>query len=266
MKLLILFTSYRQLEEFDYQAVFLSRCPFFMENAEVLVHCNNRAISKELEHKIKRIPCKKHQLIVGTNEGGYKKAHFRAMAEVVRLIQKDNYDFVIHLHPDVFITNEIPLRELLNSIQSKKIDLVVSRSFGKNQPSFCTDFFIFRPERYFCDFFSLQENFEDTSFKSGRSQEKMLYLFTHLMGVSYKEVNRFEFDQWDRDIDHLGLWHEHHLRRIRLYLIHPFFRYFVTIAVCFKHPRKTAAITRDFLLRWIKRRDKKPLLKEFTKI
>lgn len=249
MKLLLLFTSYRQLEEFDYQAIFLKKCTL-LKNSDVLLHCNNPDISREiLEKKLNKLPVPSTKITYGNNVGGYLRGQFQAITEVFDMEILQDYDFVIHLHPDIFITDERPIINLLSSDNEQSV-LFVSRIFGNAHPSFATDFFIFRPLNYLREIFSDWSLFEQ---KFELPLECIFFESIKKHGVDYLEVERFKTGRYFRDIDQLGLWHEHRLEKIESYMRNKLFRYRYLLSDAIEHPRLSLGVTRDYFLRLIRR-------------
>jgi len=259
MKILFFYTSYRQVKEFDYQARFLERCPQLVDWADMLWFCNNIALPHSiLEEKLAAMPFRKKTLIhKDVNQGGYARGQFEVLASQEDVTSE--YDFVIHLHPDIFVARESDLVSLLKTFEETNIGFLVSRIFGNADPSFATDFFIYRPKfvphRFFLDYLKY-----DTSIKT--PLEQVLYRNIHDSETPYAEFTRFILGKYHRDIDQMGLWHEHQLNRIELFLRHPLLRYAYTAHRCILHnPRLTAGITRDYLLRSLRKQPQDSILK-----
>jgi len=261
MRLLILFTSYRQIEELDYQAQFLRKCNFLSAHSDVLFHCNNRQIPIDsIQEKLKQLPVNNTQVIYGSNQGGYLRGQFQAIADTFTLGIFDSYDFVIHLHPDIFIVDEKPIVEIINSRLARQSDICVARIFGNSDPSFATDFFIFRPSIILAKLFSSYTDFDEI-FESPLPLERIFYQLIHKLNIKYLEVERFKLGRYFRDIDELGLWHEHRLLKVRLYFKSPQLRYILTVSDFFKNPKLSLAIFRDYILRKYKGEKQDNLLK-----
>lgn len=258
MRLLLLFTSYRQFKELDYQRKFLERCDYISNNFDILFHCNNLNIDKKIiQNKIKELPCKKYKLVYGENKGGYLRGQFQAISEMFTLGFLNSYDFVIHLHPDIFIVNEKPIIELVNIHKTNNYDLFVSRIFGKSHPSYATDFFAFKPSNIFAELFSAYAKYpQDFQIPL----ETIFYQLIQEFNISYLEIERFKVGRYFRDIDSLGLWHEHRLAKIDLYFRMPQLRYLYTIFDLVKNPKISSCIVRDFVVRKIQKEKQDNLL------
>lgn len=249
MKICILYTSYRQFEELDYLAVLWPRLPYLSSSADVIYHCNNKNIQREeLEKKLSKIPFRKLDLIYSPqkNVGGYPYGQFEAICDAWGRLQE--YDWVIHLHPDVFIIDEERLLGALRKADSEQADMVVCPIFALAHPSFATDFFAFRPSAVPLSVFESYHPLEST--KVVVPLENLFFIEVHRARLKYDVAHRFAHGQYNRDIDRLGLWHEHHLQRMKLYLKQGWLRWIPTMTRCATHPFGLLKC----LFRWAERR------------
>jgi hypothetical protein len=229
MKILILYTSYRQYKEFNYQARFLEKCPKLVSQSDMIVACNNMDMPRaKLEQKLLIMPFHKKKLAhVDRNRGKYLHG---GGYDLVASQEEDmsSYDFVIQLHPDLYFTDEEPILRLLHRHKDDKIGFFVSRVFGNKARCFATDFFICRP-KYVPKGFFLQCLMECLNRipDPGDSEaifyptEAIFYSIMHELNVPYLEVPRFPLGKTHCDIDELGMWHEHQFSRLDLFFKYP---------------------------------------------
>jgi len=263
MKILVLFTSYRQLDELKLQARFLVRCRWLCKNADLLWACNNVSIPRmELESRLAALPFTNKQLIhEDWNTGGYARGQFEVLAHLQERLA--TYDFVLQLHPDIYIAHEKKLVELFAQEYNQANSFLVSRIFGGDDPSFATDAFIFRPKLLPSGFFRDYLAY-DTSINT--KLERVFYSMIHKRNIAYAEIRRFVNGKYHRDIDELGLWHEHYsMTRAKFYLAHPALRFLCTFYFCiFRNPRLAVGVLRDSLIRWWKKQPQDKLLKQLS--
>lgn len=229
MKILILYTSYRQYKEFNYQARFLERCPRLVSQSDMIWACNNMDMPREkLENKLRVMPFNKKKLAhVDRNRGKYHGGQFDALASQENTVL--NYNFVIQLHPDVYFSDERPILRLLERHKDDSIGFFVSRVFGDRSPCFATDFFIYRPKYIQQDFFSQCLN---RHLPVRAPIEKSFYFSVHDLKVPYLEVPRYPLGKAHCDIDELGMWHEHQSTRLDLFFKYPPLRHVYALGQC----------------------------------
>jgi hypothetical protein len=266
MKLGILYTAHRQLDELDFAGRFLESAPV-LKQSQIIFHCNNSAISSEnIAQKLAAWPVASVQLIHSTiaNRGGYAYGQWEAILDSWEALQDKHLDWVIHLHPDVFLANEQPLIAAIESVHAAGMELLVSRTFGTKTPAFATDFFAFRPSKIPRDLFASFEPLIGAP--AVVPLEHLFFNEVHRHKIRYSMVQRFHDDHYHRDIDLLGLWHEHDLRRVKIYFKHPCLRWIYTAATPFKKPYPTARL---LLHQWTRRITNLPcerLVKKLTSV
>jgi len=129
----------------------------------------------------------------------------------------DGYDYVIHLHPDVFMTNEAPIVRLLEDNAENDYVFLVNRSLPDDQRAFSFDFFVFKPRL-------LTENiFIDELPTYQDIPEHFLFDMLTKKGVKHLVGQRFDSGDWSprRIDDHLALYHEHDLELVERLLEAP---------------------------------------------
>ena len=214
MRVLIFITSYRQVKEFKYFVKFLENCPSLVECSDVYIHCNNCEVESELLEMYKLFPNKNKYLYITTKNEGFKMGGVEAVSDAFdRNIFKD-YDYVIHLHPDVFITKDVAIMKILNENINNNTAFFITKSFPNDSYFFSFDFFIFKPKL-------LESNiFNDCIHECADIPEHYLCYIINKYKVPYIFINRFWDNNWQpRRIDeYLYLWHEHDLEKVERHL------------------------------------------------
>jgi hypothetical protein len=275
MKLAILYTAHRQFQELDFAVKFIAQSKN-IKNSDIIYHCNNGKINKEtLAKKLEKFPCNNLYFIYNpqSNSGGYAYGQFEAICDAWDIIQRGRYDWVIHLHPDVFVVDEEPLLSALEEAENENKSLVVTKTLGYNYPAFSTDFFAFRPEgisksvfesyKYLIpDGVTLSTNASGSIFPL----ECAFFFEAYRQKVLFYVAKRFISGDYHRDIDCLGLWHEHNQKRVQRYFEHPSKRWSETIIRIFNNPRYSLSFVREWLWRAKNKLPRDPLAKMLTKV
>jgi hypothetical protein len=195
------------------------------------------------------------------NQGGYARGQFEVLARIQHQLLP--YDYVVHLHPDIYIASEKHLMDLITLEKESYSACFVSRVFGNDDPSFATDAFLFCPKRMPSGFFNKYLDY-DTSIKT--PLERVFFSMIKDYGLPHAEIRRFISGKYHRDVDEFGLWHEHYsIGRAKAYLISPILRYLFTIYFCsFRNPRLAIGVCRDFFHRLYAKQVQDPLLKQLS--
>jgi len=208
MKVLFFMTGYRQHIEYALQARFLEKCPRLRENAELVIY--NNCISNQIENVCRDIPLPTTIYNVNKN-AGYYLGPIEALEFLFSIKNLSDYDYVIHLHPDVFVVNEEPLMKLLDAELSTSNVFLVNNVIPNDSRFYCFDFFIFKPKL-------LKESiFVNWSDWPGCCEH---FLHDRIIenSIQHRLVPRLNEDGNTRSIDLLGLWHEHDIPRVLTYL------------------------------------------------
>ncbi|MGA3067183.1 MAG: hypothetical protein ABSF29_10085 [Tepidisphaeraceae bacterium] len=249
MKIAIFYTSYRQFRELEWTPEFFRRNRRLSSEIDVIYHCNNAGISKgELQARLAKIPCKSMTLLHHPcNEGGYAYGQFEAICDAWETLHSGGWDWVIHLHPDIFITDG---DRLLKTIEEagEEVSLITAPVFGLTEPAYGTTFFAFRPGRMPKEVFGCYVDFVGEPIVV--PLENLFFTEVHRQKVAVKSVMQYRGGVHFYDPDHVGLWHEHNLERVPLYLREPGLRWKVTRRKVLGHP--LAALTT--LRSWLRRR------------
>jgi len=218
MKVLLLLTSHKQLEEIYLYGEFLKRyCPV-ISKFDFILHINNININiSKAGNYFQTIPNENKQLILTTKNKGYTFGAVEACADYFILFK--DYDYIIHTHPDVFITKEDILLKILELFYSKDYIFIVNNSIKEDINFISADFFIFRPKLLSFNIFKEFENYYNIYNLDKGGVEHAFYDILNKHNISYFVIKRFDNDHWEpRRIDMIGLWHEHNLEKIYKYL------------------------------------------------
>jgi hypothetical protein len=250
VKIAILFTAYRQLPELDVIADLFGRAPRISSSVDVVYHCNNAGIATgAVQEKLDRVPCKSRTLIhQPTNKGGYAYGQFEAICDAWETMIAGGWDWVIHVHPDVFIVDENKLLGVIEQADAAGAGGVFAHMAGNKHPSYSTDFFAFRPTAVPKAVFQSYECLLDEPVIV--PLENLFFMEIHRVGVKPFVTQRFLSGQYHQDLDLIGLWHEHDLQRVRLFMEKPSKRWRRTVVRTMKRPGATAWAALSWLRRW----------------
>ena len=116
MKVLLFITSHRQLKEYEYFAYFFNRLKRLNEVCDIYIYCNNPDISEDILKYYKKFNLKNKKLFITNINHGY----YLGGAELMSIAYDNNvfkdYDYVIHCHADVFITDDEYLMQVYHTL------------------------------------------------------------------------------------------------------------------------------------------------------
>lgn len=210
MKVLLFITGFRQVKEYDYFSRFLRRLAGLGDLCDVFIYCNNADISAEIVTYYKTFPQKNKHLHITTRNAGFSMGAVEAVSNGIEMGLFGDYDYVIHLHPDVFITDDAGILKVLRSNLDNDNVFLVNRSLPDDERFFSFDFFIFKPRL-------LPRNiFRDELHTYDGWPEHYLFDMLVKHDIKHQIVARFDTNDWQprRVDDHLGLYHEHDLGRV----------------------------------------------------
>jgi glycosyltransferase involved in cell wall biosynthesis len=217
MNILLFLSGHRQNEEYKLSALFFERCPNFVKMCDLYI--NNNCLDNDISKNVEYLKMFKNVKINNNNKNaGYVNGAIQSVSNLIEdeKLLHSNYDYVIHIHPDIFMTNENTLLELLHNELNNEETFIVNKYLVNNSSFFSFDFFIFKPKK-------LQENIFNQWTTYNGFAEHYIYNAITSNNISYKLIKRFDDDNWfPRRIDLLGLWHEHDLEKVKKYLIKSF--------------------------------------------
>jgi hypothetical protein len=204
LNLLFLMTAHRQVTEFEYSFRFFRN--YTQSNNDFYVHHHGAHDLSAIE-----FPPGTRLHLSPANLGGHRLGGLEAVCETLNENDFSKYDYVIHLHPDVFVTSEPKLLRLLHAHLDDDAVFLNTHSYPDSR-FYDFDFFIFKPKR-------LQRNIFESWQTWGEIPEYFLHDKIHEHEIKHVVVPRYEndFGQPHR-MDLNGVWHEHDLTRIKAYL------------------------------------------------
>jgi hypothetical protein len=210
MKILLFITGHKQLEEYNYFSRFLKRLKL---NAlcDIFIHCNNPDIHNSIINYYQNFNQQNKKLFITSINAGYRVGGVQAISEGIELGIFKDYDYVIHLHPDVFIIDDNYLTEVLLENLNNDVVFLVNKSIPHDPKFLSFDFFIFKPKL-------LTKNiFIDELYTFKQAPEQYLHDMIIKNNINYIYVKRYNNDNWEpRRIDeNLRLYHEHDLNKVQ---------------------------------------------------
>jgi len=216
MRILFFYTGYRQLAEISHSALFAQRYQHDFKDADVIYHCNNTAIGRDtLESLVGDFANPIKKIITTDKNTGFRLGHIEAIADSYPLIQEGEYDWVIHLHPDVYLTDEARFLGLLHKADTSEQNAIMFPLFEADAMAYTTDLFAWKPTRVKRDVFSDYKNYVN---RSDVIPETYLYESLHRQNVPILSVKRYRGRGWQREIDEVGAWHPHEQARVENFL------------------------------------------------
>ena len=145
MKILLFYTSHRQVEEYKYSSKFLKRLKL-NKLCDLYIHCNNSLISTDIFKYYQEFDQKNKQIHITSVNHGYMKGAINVISESIDSGIFNSYDYVIAIQPDVFITDDTYLLEVLYKNLTNDIVFFITKSLPNDERFFSTDFYIFKPK------------------------------------------------------------------------------------------------------------------------
>ncbi len=128
MKVLLFITGYRHLKEYDYFNSFLRRLNTLSNVCDVFIYCNDPNISEEIVTYYRNFSQTNKQLFITSVNAGFTMGAVEAVSRGIEMGIFDGYDYVIKLHPDVFLTDESRILAVLTERQADDCMFLMSRS------------------------------------------------------------------------------------------------------------------------------------------
>lgn len=210
MKVLLFITGYRHLEEYNYFSIFLKQLR--LNNiCDIFIYCNNPDIQNTIINYYQNFDQTNKRLLITTLNSGIRIGGVEAVSQGIEMGIFKEYDYVIHLHPDVFITDDLYLTDILLNNLHNDIVFFITKSWYPNPKFFSFDFFIFKPKL-------LKKNiFIDELYSFTDCPEHYLHDMIVNNNIKYTFIKRFDNDNcFPRRIDeNLKLYHEHDMDNIK---------------------------------------------------
>ena len=209
MKILLYITGHKQLEEYNYFSIFLKELKLNYI-CDIYIYCNNPEIQNTIINYYQNFNQKNKRLLITSLNSGYRSGGVESVSQGIEMGIFNEYDYVIHLHPDVFITDDLYLTEILLNNINNDIVFFITKSDPDNFNFFSFDFFIFKPKLLTKNIF-IEELYTFTC-----SPEEFLHDMIIKNNINYTIIKRFDNDNWvPRGIDeNLKLYHEHNMNNV----------------------------------------------------
>lgn len=202
-------TGHRQLVEYNYFRIFLQQLEL-NHMCDIYIYCNNPDIHPDILKYYQDFTQKNKNLFITSFNSGYSIGPVEAVSNGIESGLFKDYDYVIHLHPDVFITDDQYLKEILTTNIDNNIVFFITKSIPDDYAFFSFDFFIFKPKL-------LTKNiFAEKLYSFTSSPEHYLHDIITENDIKYMHIKRFDNDTWyPRRIDeNLKLYHEHEMNNV----------------------------------------------------
>jgi len=214
MKILLYLTGYRHLKEYEFFNFFYEKNTALKEISDVFFYCNNSEISEDIVKYYKNNSSKNKFLFITTNNMGFSKGGIEAVSTGIEMGIFKKYDYVLHFHPDVFITDDQKLLNILNEHKDNDNVFLINHSYPNWYSFFSFDFFIFKPKL-------LKQNIFIEDIETYQEHPEVhLHNLIHKYNIKYEIIKRYDNNDWQprRIDDSLGLWHEHELEKVEKYI------------------------------------------------
>lgn len=233
--ILLLYTSHRQLEEVNLQSLLNKRYGSHLLDVDMLFYCNSPMVDKvKLEKYLGELPHKNKKLIYTDKNIGYLWGGHESLSQTFNVWKE--YNYCIHLHPDVFILNDQHILKMISEMKDEDFinthNLDPLKDDNKDYLSF--DFFIFKPRQIlnkiglknYQNSLSINPSYEDENFfnlylddnekKIAKTPEHLLSRIIKKYNLKSKIIQRYDNNYWEpRRPDMIGLYHEHDLTKIQ---------------------------------------------------
>jgi hypothetical protein len=210
MKILLFITGYRHLEEYNYFNKFIQQLEI-NNICDIYIYCNNSNIENKIIDYYKNFNQTNKRLLITSLNGGMRIGGVEAISQGIDMGIFNEYDYILHLHPDVFITNDSYLLNVLKTNLDNDIIFFITKSLPDDNKFFSFDFFIFKPKLLPLNIFKE----ELYTFKD--SPEHFLHDMIIKNNIKFEFIKRFNNNTWvPRRIDeNLQLYHEHNLENVK---------------------------------------------------
>lgn len=208
MKILFFITMHRQLDELKIYSYFFNKFNY-IKNFDIFIYNTNQNVSEQMIRNNLNLNTNIYIHCDHNNEG-YILGLFSGLSQNYDSYKE--YDFIIHLHPDVFILDDKKLYELLIDKKDKNIDFFVSQVV-EAPFAYLTDLFIFKPKNNFISKY--------INYKNHGGAETILFSIIEDNNLKKHLFSRYPNDKIagkNRQIDEYDIWHEHKLENVLDYI------------------------------------------------
>jgi hypothetical protein len=214
MKVLFFYTGHKHSKEMIDQGHLLRKHEFLKKVSSVFYYNNNynKDHIENIENSLKNMPVKYRSYHTEKN-AGYYLGLFEGLEYGYENKIFDEFDYVIHIHPDVYILDESRIKEILEEYLHKKVSFIVFRDNNEGRETYFSDIFVFKPKYIEKGTFSLFNSFKDVKIEvDGKKKPMEAEYIVHKMCTLNKDVLQLErFDDLGRKRrrDILGIVHTH---------------------------------------------------------
>jgi hypothetical protein len=209
MKVLLFITGHSQLYEYKYLSIFLQQLEL-NSWCDIFIYCNKPDIQNDIINYYQGFNQKNKRLFITSLNGGYRIGGVEAVSTGIEMGIFNEYDYVIHLHPDVFITDDFYLKDILVNNLDNDTVFFITKSCPDDDTFFSFDFFIFKPKL-------LARNiFIERLYSFECRPERYLHDMIKEYNIKYAFLKRYNNNNWypRRIDDNLKLYHEHDLSKV----------------------------------------------------
>jgi hypothetical protein len=147
MKILLIITGHQQLKEYFYNSFILKKnCNFLSEKSDLFIHVNKADIGNNLIQFYNMFPQKNKKLFITTKNEGYRLGGIEAISDIIDMNICNDYDYVIHTHPDVIITRDDIIKKHMEENLENDTCFFITKSVPNDNKFFSFDFFMFKPK------------------------------------------------------------------------------------------------------------------------
>jgi hypothetical protein len=212
MKVLLFFSSHRQLEEITLSSLFFNRTKRLKHMADVMLFCDNDNLSREQLERVclyesnTTIVKSKQVFDSGTPTGVSGNGIHLGLGQCFEHFLQ--YDYVINMVPDCYITNDEHVVRLLEEEFYSDTAFIVDHHPNHNESTatqFACDFFVFKPNK-------IHNLFNEIDMLKLVPPENFIYDKIVEHSIPHRRIERLGSLHWN--IDSYGLIHNHDVRQI----------------------------------------------------
>lgn len=213
MKILLFYSSHRQLKEFELSSGFFNRFKFLKPITDVMIYCDNNLISIDQIKECARYEARSVEIIKGDqvfpsgiNTGISGNGIHIGLGKCFNRFME--YDYVINMVPDCYITDDSEIWKLLQEEEKSENNFIVDYHPYLNHSSltqFCCDFFVFKPK-------NITNIFNELDMSNLLTPESFIYSKIMEYNIKHRIIQRVGSVYWN--IDNFGMIHNHNLSRI----------------------------------------------------
>ncbi len=226
MRILFFITGHRHLDEYKIQSQLFNNFKHF-NNFEVVIHSNSNLSEDSISKYTEGLNCK---ILSNQRNTGYVHGLFTALEEQFDVF--NSYDCVVHLHPDVFITNDRFLYGNIKTMIRFNFDILTSyqihtkhqiKGLGDGDEVenlfYSTNLFAFNPKRVSKELFSTNNSdglwAEHLFTRNIVNNNYSTYIFERQSCFNNPDFTS-PFDKNNKDVwDNSGIIHTHDLESLK---------------------------------------------------